>query len=617
MSDSSNQPPVPSSWSDAEDCFDSWKEIALYLDRDLSTVRRWEKEEGLPVHRHVHNKRSTVYASRSEIDTWLANRGSVLGNDRPGWFRFFSENRRILAAVTAAALLLLATLVTRLDFQEREWSTSFPQALELFKKAEALMIEGRSGPAEELLKQAIAKDPEFASAHIFLARAIRDQDKPADAYMKHAEQAVQLAGTISDRERYYIQGSYSEMKGEFEKAIHAYGALLSLYPDHFWANRNLAIELTRVGEEHRALTYWLRCADLRPNSFDYARHAAFQLLLNGDLARAKTYWGRALDLMTPEDVERNTKSALQLMWFPAFDALLHTDPETALREADRLSGTFRSFEERGYFNYGPTGAFYLTLGKIGLAKEWFAKADIVDSRRHYFLAAIAYVEEDYEAMTEHLRQWLDARESLRRTRGRHVEPSRTRRLRDQVPLRNVFLLLARGGLLSEAEELFSSRELGLPNLPDARRKMVERRRDILRGVLALSGANRIIGIRILENILASFGPGDSSATLYFMGTEILAQAWTEQGKSDEAIQVLKEALEKESRLLIEQSLLTGPLWLRLQAQLARLYSEMGRDEDARKIEDKLRRLLALADPDHPILRQLNRTQDLALREPAN
>ncbi len=212
------------------------------------------------------------------------------------------------------------------------------------------MIEGRSGPEEELLKQAIAKDPEFASAHIFLAWAIRDQDKPADAYMKHAEQAVQLAGTISDRERYYIQGSYSEMKGEFEKAIHAYEALLSLYPDHFWANRNLAIELTRVGEEHRALTYWLRCADLRPNSFDYARHAAFQLLLNGDLARAKTYWSRALDLMTAENVELSTRSAIRLMWFPTFEALLYADSETALREANRSLERLRSFEGEGFVN---------------------------------------------------------------------------------------------------------------------------------------------------------------------------------------------------------------------------------------------------------------------------
>ncbi len=48
---------------------DSWKEIAAYLDRDESTVRRWEKE-GLPVHRHVHKSKASVYAYPSEIDVW-------------------------------------------------------------------------------------------------------------------------------------------------------------------------------------------------------------------------------------------------------------------------------------------------------------------------------------------------------------------------------------------------------------------------------------------------------------------------------------------------------------------------------------------------------------------
>jgi len=42
---------------------DSWKEIAAYLRRDVATVRRWEKREGLPVHRHQHDKLGSVYAS--------------------------------------------------------------------------------------------------------------------------------------------------------------------------------------------------------------------------------------------------------------------------------------------------------------------------------------------------------------------------------------------------------------------------------------------------------------------------------------------------------------------------------------------------------------------------
>ena len=56
------------------DRLDSWKEIASFLRRDVRTVQRWEKTEGLPVHRHEHQKKSTVYAFTSELDDWRKKR---------------------------------------------------------------------------------------------------------------------------------------------------------------------------------------------------------------------------------------------------------------------------------------------------------------------------------------------------------------------------------------------------------------------------------------------------------------------------------------------------------------------------------------------------------------
>lgn len=56
------------------DRLDSWKEIANYLKRGVRSVRLWEGREGLPVHRHHHHRRSSVYAFRSELDRWLENR---------------------------------------------------------------------------------------------------------------------------------------------------------------------------------------------------------------------------------------------------------------------------------------------------------------------------------------------------------------------------------------------------------------------------------------------------------------------------------------------------------------------------------------------------------------
>ena len=53
---------------------DSWKEIAAYLKRDVTTVQRWEKREGMPVHRHVHDKGGSVYALTEELDAWIQSR---------------------------------------------------------------------------------------------------------------------------------------------------------------------------------------------------------------------------------------------------------------------------------------------------------------------------------------------------------------------------------------------------------------------------------------------------------------------------------------------------------------------------------------------------------------
>src|SRR6266702_4280655 len=57
-----------------EDRLDSWKEIAAYLNRDVTTVQRWEKREGMPVHRHLHDKLGSVYGSRAELDAWARGR---------------------------------------------------------------------------------------------------------------------------------------------------------------------------------------------------------------------------------------------------------------------------------------------------------------------------------------------------------------------------------------------------------------------------------------------------------------------------------------------------------------------------------------------------------------
>src|SRR5436309_13892797 len=98
-------PPEPFE-SPASERLDSWKEIAAYLKRDESTVRRWE-DEGLPVHRHTHKRKATVYAHKSEIDVWWNDGHARLESRETATS---GRRRRVVWWATAGLMLLGAGL---------------------------------------------------------------------------------------------------------------------------------------------------------------------------------------------------------------------------------------------------------------------------------------------------------------------------------------------------------------------------------------------------------------------------------------------------------------------------------------------------------------------------
>jgi tetratricopeptide (TPR) repeat protein len=56
---------------------DSWKEISAELRVSERTARRYEVRENLPVHRHMHDHRSSVYAWSDELEFWKQSRSSA------------------------------------------------------------------------------------------------------------------------------------------------------------------------------------------------------------------------------------------------------------------------------------------------------------------------------------------------------------------------------------------------------------------------------------------------------------------------------------------------------------------------------------------------------------
>jgi Tol biopolymer transport system component len=116
---------TPPSERPLEDRLDSWKEIASYLKRDVTTVQRWEKREGMPVHRHLHDSMGSVYASREELDAWMRSRnlraGQENGNNSlspsspapsaPPTSSFLARWKFVLALAAVGAALAIGTSV--------------------------------------------------------------------------------------------------------------------------------------------------------------------------------------------------------------------------------------------------------------------------------------------------------------------------------------------------------------------------------------------------------------------------------------------------------------------------------------------------------------------------
>ena len=273
------------------------------------------------------------------------------------------------------------------------------------------------------------------------------------------------------------------------------------------------------------------------------------------------------------------------------EAWVNGDLKTALLEIDDVLQTLESMWVVESLRAVPLGNLYHALGKRELARGVLMK-NLGGRSRHWALATMAHNEGDYEAMASHLREYLDSpkdvtgyRFSLQRAEG-SVQSA---------------IMLAEAGFLSEAEGILAEpKKLGP-------RYLVK----IARGIIELRKGNTSESVRLFEEAIA-----EGTTGVYFSSL-ILSEAWIQDGQIQKAGEVLEEA--SRHKYLVLAPYVSEPpiMWLRIRAMLAGLYREMDRDEDARKIEAELRTLLAYADADHPILRQLDRTKELALREPAN
>jgi len=730
----------------SDDRLDSWKAIAAYLNRDVSTVRRWEKSEGMPVHRHRHAARGSAYAYKSELSRWFEGRRTDLEQHEPAAQASTADDslaealhadetataggpsrataaparamRRIgwVAVAAAAVLALMAVGFLRYRahsptkptdaFQARDWilvgdienRTGDPRldgtiayalerelsesrfvnvaprervddTLRLMKKPldtsldratglevalrdggiravltgrvekfggtyalTTLVVDPRdpgraltasnvrvsdeskildavhelsdrirqdlgeipgaeqnpvrlervtSGSLEALklytegmravnqrdwptaaafLQQAIVEEPGFASAEILLAHCLRNMQRSPQEYLTHARRAADVAEQTSDRERYFILGSFTEMAGEDEKAIAHYKALVRLYPDDFWGWNNLRNIYGRTGRQVESSQLSIDLVALRPTDFRVSVSAAMAALSVGrPLDEVKTLAARArrLDATGAHPTDRAF-----LDFFPTFEAWVSNDIPSVIRTAGEL-------RDKSAFHAQLAGNFNLAIGRLAGAEETFQYVT-PEGDREIYLGLVALLRGDRKASGLHVSR------ALRLPRNHHSL---------------IVWLMFQTGDLPHVEPYLSHE---WPRTPDY---MITEA--VIKSALQLTkGTDPRDVTAAIQLARRRYNTGSAA---YFRACEAEANALLLVGDLGRTASVLEEATEPRSKTFLSGTLFPGLFWLRDRALLARVYRQMGRLDDAGRIDAEIAKLLAYADPDFRIL----------------
>ena len=393
---------------------DSWKEIAAFLGRAERTVKRWETERGLPVHRVPGGGRSAVFAYSHELADWLKGPGQELDADESASDEALEQAKggalakRSLSASRIAAwlvpLALVAVLIAAFSVGHRAsrfkaLAGRHPHNAE----AQDLYLKGRYfwerrtpedlNKAIDYFTQAIVKDPSDAQAYVGLAdcyNLLREFGAmpPAEAYpraLSAAQRAVELDGTSAEAHLSLAFGTYwwswhaVSAEREFKRALELDPNLMRA---HYWYATFLFVR----GRTKDCFDQLEQARRLEPSSTAILADKAYFLWIVG-------HQNEALDqltqLATTQPSLSSTRSYLaQIYWekkdYPRFLAesrrmaeLRHDKEGLALADArekgfaaNGLKGMYESelpvekdLVERGSGNAYHLAALYAALGR--------------------------------------------------------------------------------------------------------------------------------------------------------------------------------------------------------------------------------------------------------------
>jgi serine/threonine-protein kinase len=498
------------------------------------------------------------------------------------------------------------------------------RALHLYTQASTMMnlrlfLPQTRAAVVRLTRLAVQEDPMFARAVIMLAYF--NQDAPVTD-LRAAERAFELANTATPQERYFIIGSFHHMiaggpfgsmtpqrRAALERAVAAYEALFALQPDHYDLVNNLRNVYLALGRDRDRASMDVRLAEARPLSVIENLGVAAQLLREGNWDGARRFAARAESALprgaaaAPPRQTAFTQlgiappaRAAEARLFGAYIAWLENDSREALRIADRVRSTARDlYPDDQRELYLRLWVLYAALGRLHQAGEVIKSLRGTDdsSDRNSVLET-----DQAEAVFLSITNQPDRLRELMAIRAREpLGPDTPSGFAVRI------LPLIETGLFELAERdlewfkptIRTTDNPGPKFFYESARAHLERARGHLDA--AISGfqkARTLVATDANPDAL-----GDSPGGYYVALP--LASIFESVGRLPEAIAELEHVGGDRVGVVIQNIL--GP-WLDGRAQLARLYRKNGQDEKAREVEAHLLKLLAMADADHPLVKEL-------------
>jgi serine/threonine-protein kinase len=470
---------------------------------------------------------------------------------------------------------------------------------------------------ERLARNAVEADPTFARAWALLSVAVRRQllggDNTSAARIRaeefaHQERAFQLIAHATPRERYVIEASlhvgraYQQAtrgnregeRREWELSIAATQALLTVQPDDDEVSEAALQRLRdlRGPEFYRELTLMtIQAADARPKNVSLNLGVASTHLSEGRFDAARRYAARAESAMAAAAPPQ--KARIRLLG--ASVAWLQDDAGEVLRIADRVSQTLPGPGEMGHREMSNGLArLYLAIGRGRLAEEIIsaipAKEDALTAPDAWSFAERAKAD-----------LFLLTGDSIRLQQLVGTWPDLVPQQGNQgIALQNLIPFLIETGRLEAAERNLAvfERVATAQGSAGFRSLYLD-----YRGALELARGRPDTAVNLLKESMAikrrRLPPLGSLPGQYTIS--ILVRALEKAGHVDEAIDVLEEAGATRGVVAVAGSPAT---WMTGRAHLARLYRKTGRGREAEAVEAHLLKLLAHADSNFPLLREL-------------